>query len=502
MTISKELEATILRYYHVEKWCVGTIRRQLGIHSSTVQRVLLQEGIPAQKILLRPSRIDPFLPFIMETLKKYPTLSGIRLYNMVCERGYRGHSRHFRHVLSMHRPRPTPEAYLRLKTLPGEQSQADWGHFGYLQCGNAKRPVSAFVMVLSFSRKIFLRFYLNQRMSSFLEGHEAAFEAWGGVPRVILYDNLRSAVLERQGDTIRFNETLLKFSAHYHFEARPVAVARGNQKGRVERGIRYIRENFFEGREWKDIDDLNAQARDWYEGPASDRICPEDHKRTVQIIFEEEKAMLLPLPNNSYPTEEREEVRVGKTPYVRFDKNDYSIPHAHVCKTLTVIAESHKIRILDGAKIIAEHSRSYDQGRQIEIPEHIQALVDFKRKARQHSGQNRLTIASPSSSKLLKQAITKGYSIRSIVKQLLLLLDGYGATELEAAISEALLKGVPHPNAVRLNLERRRENRDQPPLINLDLPDDKRIRDQVVTPHSLKTYDQLQSLMEEQSDDK
>ncbi len=106
----------------------------------------------------------------------------------------------------------------------------------------------AFVMVLSWSRQIFLRFYLNQQMESFLRGHVAAFEAWQGLPRVLLYDNLKSAVLERQGDAIRFHPTLLALSAHYRFEPRPVAVARGNEKGRVERAIRYIRDNFFAGR--------------------------------------------------------------------------------------------------------------------------------------------------------------------------------------------------------------------------------------------------------------
>jgi len=108
----------------------------------------------------------------------------------------------------------------------------------------------AFVMVLSWSRQIFLRFYLNQRMENFLRGHVAAFDAWGALPRVLLYDNLKSAVLERRDDAIRFHPTLLALSAHYRFEPRPVAVARGNEKGRVERAIRYIRDSFFAGRQW------------------------------------------------------------------------------------------------------------------------------------------------------------------------------------------------------------------------------------------------------------
>src|SRR3954451_14978096 len=149
---------------------------------------------------------------------------------MVRERGYRGSPSHFRHVVARHRPRPMAAAYLRLRSLPGEQAQVDWGHFGHLEIGRARRPLMAFVMVLSYSRQIFLRFFLDARMENFLRGHVAAFEAWQGVPRVLLYDNLKSAVLERRGDAIRFHPTLLSFAGHYCYEPRPVAVARGNER--------------------------------------------------------------------------------------------------------------------------------------------------------------------------------------------------------------------------------------------------------------------------------
>jgi transposase len=258
MAISKELEATILRYFHVEQWRVGTIARQLGVHHATVDRVLAQAGLPKGERAHRPSLIDPYLGFVHESLKQYPHLTASRLYAMVRERGYSGGEDHFRHLIALYRPRAPAEAYLRLRTLPGEQAQVDWGHFGKIRIGRAQRTLMAFVMVLSFSRRIFLRFFLDARMANFLRGHVAAFEDWQGVARVLLYDNLNSAVLERQGDAIRFHPTLLDLAAHYHFEPRPVAVARGNEKGRVERAIRYIRDNFFAARQWHDLDDLNA----------------------------------------------------------------------------------------------------------------------------------------------------------------------------------------------------------------------------------------------------
>jgi len=495
MTISDELEAKILRYFHVEKWKVGTIAHQLKVHRDTVKRVLVQAG--NTKILsMRPSRIDQYLPFILATLEKYPSLTASRLYHMVVGRGYLGGQDHFRHLIALHRPRTTQEAYFRLRTLPGEQAQVDWGNFGYITIGNAKRSLVAFVMVLSYSRKIFLRFYLNQSTTNFLNGHEDAFTVWGGVPRTILYDNLKSAVLERHGDAIHFNPLLLSFAAHCRYKPQPVAVCRGNEKGRVERAINYIRTGFFAARTWKDLEDLNVQATAWCEGLSSDRPCPEDTKLSVREVFNQEQVKLLPLPENPYPIEERKVVKVGKTPYVRFDLNDYSIPYIYVRRALIVVAKSDSITIVDGPNIIAKHERSYDKGKQIESDAHLKELSEYKQRASKARGQDRLVQAVPTSRELLIKAAERSYNLGGIISVLLQLLDSYGATELEVAINEALARDVPHPNAVRLCLERRRESRQQSPPIALDLPDDKRVRDLVVRTHDLGSYDQLKSLEE------
>ena len=141
-------------------------------------------------------------------------------------------------------------------------------------------------------------------MENFLRGHVAALAAWGGCPRIALYDNLKSAVLERQGQVIRFHPTLLALSGHYRFEPRPVAVARGNEKGRVERAIRYIRDAFFAGRSFKDLDDLNAQADAWVIGPAGERRCPEDETLSVSEAFAQERGRLLSLPGDAFPSDE------------------------------------------------------------------------------------------------------------------------------------------------------------------------------------------------------
>jgi transposase len=489
--ISPEREAEILRLHHAEKWPIGTIAAQLGVHHSTVRRVLAQAGLPAGKQMTRPSIVDSFMPFIVETLAKYPRLRASRLYVMARERGYTGAPDYFRHVVARHRPKPVAEAYLRLRTLPGEQGQVDWAHFGKQTIGNALRTLWAFVMVLSYSRRIFLRFYFGSAMPAFLHGHVSAFAFFRGVPRELLYDNLKSAVLEREGDAIRFHPTLLELAGHYRFLPKPVAPARGNEKGRVERAIRYVRDSFFAAREWSDLADLNAQALAWCDGQASDRPCPEDRSRSVRDVFADEEPRLLTLPDDEFPTDEREEVEIGKTPYARFDLNDYSVPHRYTRCTLTVVASIDTVRLLDGLDIVAVHPRSWDRGKQLEIPAHIHDLQTFKRKGREHRTLDRLHHVAPHSQKLLDLVAERGGNIGSLTRRLSLLLERFTAAELDDAIARALAQGTPHLGAIRQLLDKARSDRGEPPPVRLPLPDDPRLDHLVVQPHSLATYDQL-----------
>jgi transposase len=489
--IERALEAEILRLYHAEQWRIGTIATQLGVHHSTVRRVLAQAGIAGARQSLRPSLADPYVPFILETLERYPRLRASRLYQMVRSRGYPGAPDHFRSIVARLRPRPAAEAYLRLRTLPGEQAQVDWAHFGHVSIGRARRALMAFVMVLAYSRHLFLRFYLGAAMANFIRGHVEAFQFFGGVARTLQYDNLKSVVLERVGDAIRFHPTLLELAAHYHYLPRPVAPARGNEKGRVERAIRFARERFFAARSWRDLDDLNAQALTWCIEEAAARPCPEDRARSVHEVFAEEQPLLLALPENPFPTEERLEVRVGKTPYVRFDTNDYSIPHTHVARTLVVLATLERVRVVDGQQVIATHARSFDRGAQLEDPAHLQALVTEKAAARAHRAIDRLHHAAPSAKTLFLRAAERGTNLGALTRGLLRLLEAHGPGALEAAIAEALANDSAHLGAVRQLLDRQRHARALPPPLAVALPEDPRLRTLCVRPHPLADYDTL-----------
>ena len=489
--IDKDTEAQIVRLHLVEKWRPGTIARHLHIHNGVVRRVLTRVGIPASTLGRRRSIADPFAGFITETLMKYPDLCASRLYEMVRERGYRGAAGHFRSIVARLRPTKPAEAFLRLRTLPGEQAQVDWASFGEVEVPGGKRPLVAFVMVLSWSRMVFLRFGLSQRMGAFLEGHAAAFAFFGGVPRVLLYDNLKSAVIERMGDAIRFNETLLAFASHHGVEPRPVAPYRGNEKGRVERAIRYIRDSFFPARTWKDLDDLNAQALAWCVGIAADRRCPGDRTRTVGSAFDEERDRLRSLPEHPFPVEDRAEAHVGKTPYARFDGNDYSVPAEFARRLLTVLGTSTDLRVLDSHLVVATHTRSWGRHQVIEDPAHVAALVAAKRKAAEARGLDRLAHGAPESRRLLEAMAQQGLNLGAATAALLRLVDAFGAEAVNGAIAEALHGGRAHPQAVRQILDRKRHELGLPTPIAIALPDRPKVRDLTVTPHRLDTYDTL-----------
>jgi transposase len=489
--IPAELEAEILRLHYAERWPIGTIARQLGLHHSTVRRVLAQAGIAAGRQSSRRSIADPYLDFIAQTLERYPRLSAARLFAMVQGRGYGGGPDHFRSVVARLRPRRPAEAYLRLRTLPGEQAQVDWGHFGKIVVGRAERPLMAFVMVLSYSRHVFVHFFAAAAMAEFLRGHVLAFEYFGGVVRTLLYDNLKSAVLERRADLVRFNPALLELAAHYRFAPRPCAPARGNEKGRVERAIGFLRTAFFAARSFSDLADLNRQAHVWATGPAMQRRWPEGREKSVAEAFAEEQPRLLALPDNAFPAEQRVEVPVAKTPYVRFDRNDYSVPHRCVRRTLVVMATCERVRVLDGAEVVATHKRSLDRDRQIEDPAHVAELVESKRQARTERGIDRLYHAVPGTRALFEEIAARQGNFGAATTALVRLLDLHGAGELEQAVRAAIQCGAPHIAAVRQILDHRRNERGRPPAVAAQVSSDPRIRDLVVTPHNLTDYDRI-----------
>jgi transposase len=245
---SPEVCAEIARLFFVEHWKIGTVAAQLGLHPDVVHNVLGIGQVRTPEEPPRPCLIDPYRPFVDETLTLYPTLRATRLYDMLHERGYRGAVRTLRRYVATVRPRPHREVYLRTEPLVGEQAQIDWAYVGKLPIAGSERALWLFVMVLSHSRALWGEFVLDLSVHSLCRSLLRAACAFGGLTRQWLFDNPKTVVLERRGDAVRFHPVLLSLCGALRVQPRLCAVARPQHKGRVERAIRYLRDRFLAGR--------------------------------------------------------------------------------------------------------------------------------------------------------------------------------------------------------------------------------------------------------------
>lgn len=498
--IPDEQVARIRHLFHAEHWKIGTIAAELLLHPDTVRRALETDRFRSQP-RLRAQLTDPYLDFLRQTLQQYPRLRATRLFQMIQPRGYPGSVTQLRRVVAELRP-PRREAFLRLRAFPGESAQSDWAHFGEVVMGRARRRLSGFVLTLSYSRALWLEFFFDQSLENFLLGHVHAFHDWGGAPRSLQTDNLRSVVLERRGDAIHFHPRFLELSAHYHFATLPCRPARGNEKGRVERAIQYVRSSFFAARPFTTLEDFNRQALAWRDQIAHQRSWPGDDSRTVAQVFAEEKPRLLPLPAHPFSGDTTRTVYADKTLCVRFDLNDYSVPPPALGRALTLVASPTTVRLLDGATEIAFHRRSYDRHEQIEDPAHRQALLEQKRKALGATASGRLAALVPESQAFLQAAFERGESAARLTVQLLRLLDDYGAAELTAALREALDHNTPRLSSVAFILARRHRQsvsrRTLPLAVNLSRRPD--LENLTVSNPTLEAYDDLAQDPEKDSD--
>ena len=487
--IPHEQVARICHLFHAEHGKIGTIAAQLLLHPDTVRRAL-ETGRFRSQPRLRTQLTDLYLDFLRQTLQQYPRLRATRLFQMIVPRGYTGSVSQLRRVVADLRP-PRREAFLRLRAFPGEQAQADWASFGEVRMGRARRRLSGLVLTLSYSRALWLEFFFDQSLENFLLGHVHAFHDWGGAPRSLQTDNLRSVVLERRGDAIHFHPRFLELSAHYHFATLPCRPGRGNEKGRVERAIQYVRSSFFAARPFTTLEDFNRQARAWRDQIAHQRPWPGDDSRTVLQVFQEEQPRLLPLPAHPFSCEVVRTVYADKTLGVRFDLNDYSVPPPALGRALTLVASPTTVRLLEGATEIASHRRSYDRHEQIEDPAHRQALLEQKRKALGSTASGRLAALVPESQAFLQAAFERGESAARLTPPLLRLLDDYGVAELTAALREALQQQTPRLSSVAFILARRhRQRRQRTPLaVNLSRRPD--LENLTVSNPSLEAYDDL-----------
>jgi transposase len=487
MTTTAEQEAEIIRLHFAEHWRVGTIASQLGVHPDVVRRVLGIGAAAAGAAALRPRLCDPYRDFIVETLGRYPRLRATRLYDMLRERGYKGAARTLREYVAPIRPAPRREVYLRTEPLVGEQAQIDWAFAGKLAVAGGERGLWLFVIVLSYSRALWGEFVLDLSVHSLCRSLVRAAHAFGGTTRQWLFDNPKTVVLERRGDAVRFHPVLLELCAKMRVQPRLCAVGRPEHKGRVERAIRYLRDRFLAGRVIPSVAAGNVDLGRFVTDIAQARPHPVLGPRTVGEVLSQERGRLLALPDPLPDTELVAPATADRQAFVRFDTNRYSVPTEHAERTLTLVADDRDVRVLDGARLVARHERSYGKRQVIEVAAHRAALVAQRRAAADLKGRDRLRTIAPQFGTLLERWALAGPSLAVQVMRAIKLLDLYGDDIFSAAVAEVVARGLRDTGALAVACDRLRRDRRRPVPVEVPLP--AHIEDRDVIPHDLETYD-------------
>src|SRR6266508_962673 len=275
-----------------------------------------------------------------------------------------------------------------------------------------------------------------------------------------------------------------RWAAHHRHQQQSTALA----KGRVERLLGFLRHSFFAARSFRSVEDLNAQLARWIAEVAHARLVPGRRDQSVADALAAEQPRLLPLPEHPFACQLLRAVSSGKTPYIRFDGNDYSIPHPLVRRPLTLVASEHQVRLLEGSTEVARHARSYDREQRIEDEAHLAALAREKRRAHDLRGRDRLRQSCPQAERFFDALAQRGAPLASQTAALLRLLDEYGTAALDAALATALARGAINTASVAHLLDQRARARRQPPPLANVLPADPRVRDLRVTAHALTAY--------------
>src|SRR6266436_8009995 len=353
-------ELMMILELHRHGLSVTAIARRTGRDPKTVRKYI-ERGIEAPvygpRSVGRPSKLAPFMGFLRERVTALPDLSAVRLTREIRELGYLGAYTAVKRFLAAIRPENEPKPYeVRFETPPGVQAQVDFARFvvDFTDDPGASRVVWLFSLVLGHSRFLFARYVLHQDLQTLLRCHIQAFDAIGGMPIEILYDRMKTAVTgEDDQGHIDYNRSLLALAQHYRFQPRACRPYRAKTKGKVERPFSYIRQDFFLGRSFRNLDDLNAQLIDWLDTVANIRL----HGTTQRIVaeaFVAEQPELQALPEHRFDAVLKLERRVSHDGFVAIGGNYYSVPD-RTRRVVEVQQLPDLIRILDLGNVVAEH---------------------------------------------------------------------------------------------------------------------------------------------------
>src|SRR5215468_1773633 len=415
---------------------VAQIAPTLGLDPRTVAYWLRQERFRPRKSRPRTSKLDPFKPQLVQMLEKYP-YSAAQVFQRLREQGFDGGYAIVKAYVRAVRPKRQP-AFLKLAFAPGECAQADWGSFGSVRVGHTSRRLSFFVMVLCYSRLLYVEFTLAQTMEHFLACHQHAFEVFGGVPHSVMVDNLKAAVLKHTpGEAPVLNPKYAAFSEHYGFRIVPCNVGTGNEKGRVENGVGYVKKNFLAGLDIADFSMLAPAVHHWLDTVANVRLHGETHKPPLEL-WQSEKPSLSPLPLHPFDIATVSQVRASRQFRITLDTNRYSVPAHLAGQALTLKTYPDRLCLYHQNQLVARHVRSYDRHRDFEDPDHPKPLLEQRKKARDHKIFMRFLALSPQAEVYYRQLEQRRLNPHHHVRKIVALSDIYSPEAVARAMADAL----------------------------------------------------------------
>jgi len=348
------------------------IARKLGIHRKTVKKYLEEREFPVYRAVQRHSSLEPYYRIIEDWLST-EDYQATRVHELVVQQGYQGSYETVKRYVRAVKEKRDRIAYLRFETMPGQQGQVDFADFQVLGPEGQVQTFYLFVMVLGYSRHMYVEFVERCTMTAFLDCHLKAFSYFGGIPCEVLYDNMKNVVVRRYVGNTEFNGTFLDFAAHNGFK--PVACPPYSPwyKGKVERPIDYIRERFWRGYHCNDFGQLNEDLRSWNSTVASGRVHGTTKER-VRDRFEREQTHLGPLPARAYDTSEKVSRKVYKDCQVSFGGNRYVVPHTLAGHIVLLKIKNGSLRVYDDHKLCVDYLIPEGKGHLVCHPELYEAL--------------------------------------------------------------------------------------------------------------------------------
>ena len=432
--IDRKTVFEIHRLRHLE-FSIRKISETLRLDWKTVAKYL-DNPEPRKIRAKRSSKLDPFKDVITGFLEIDPNVSATVIKQKINALGYNGGISILKDYLrTVRKSRKKTEAFIRFESMPGKQMQIDWGHFGCLEYGSTRRKLYCLAVIECYSRMLFVEFVHSQNQSSLHQALFNAFLFFNGAPEEIVVDNMLTAVTERKGSQIRFNDAFSDFLRPFRITPYACNVRAPHEKGKIENAIKYVRNNFWPLRKFADIGDVRLQSGQWLDTIANVRIHLTTGERPLDRFA---KCKLTPLPEGASDVRETCMLRVYKDFAVRFDCNTYTAPPWSVGKYVTLKADHAMVTLYYQGKKVATHARSFERKKRIELASHQEQVKKLRRRLWRDQDISAWSSLGPEAVEYLNALVKARQPIKRNVERMLKLKDEYGAEALIFAVRKAI----------------------------------------------------------------